>query len=80
MTNAAGDKATSQFLRYIEGVSLQEVGRHREAVTVAMDLILALAEEPDLMWRAEPWRFLPSPRPRSMKSAGRWRRWPRERG
>ena len=53
VTNAAGDKITSQFLRYIEGVSLQEVGRHREAVTVAMDLIVDLAEEPDLMWRAK---------------------------
>ena len=53
VTNAAGDKTTSHFLRYIEGVSLQEVGRHREAVTVAMDLILDLAEEPDLMWRAK---------------------------
>ena len=53
VTNAAGDKITSQFLRYIEGISLQEVGRHREAVTVAMDLLLDLAEEPDLMWRAK---------------------------
>ena len=53
VTDAAGDKVTSQFLHYIEGVSLQEVGRHREAVTVAMDLLLDLAEEPDLMWRAK---------------------------
>lgn len=53
VTNAAGDKITSHFLHYIEGISLQEVGRHREAVTVAMDLILDLAEDPDLMWRAK---------------------------
>ena len=53
VTNGAGDTATTRFLRYIEGIALQEVGRHHEAVTVALDLLADLADEPDLMWRAK---------------------------
>jgi len=53
VTTGAGDRATTQFLRYIEGVALQEVGRHREAVTVALDLLGELEDEPDLLWRAK---------------------------
>jgi diguanylate cyclase len=53
VTTGAGDKTTTQFLRYIEGITLQEVGRHHEAVTVALDLLIELADEPDPMWRAK---------------------------
>lgn len=53
LTTGAGDRATTQFLRYIEGVALQEVGRHHEAVTVALDLLGDLEDEPDLLWRAK---------------------------
>jgi diguanylate cyclase len=53
VTTGAGDKTTTQFLHYIEGITLQEVGRHREAVTVALDLLGELADEPDPMWRAK---------------------------
>ena len=53
LTLAAGDRVTTQFLRYIEGVALQEVGRHREAVTVALDLLDELEDEPDPLWRAK---------------------------
>ena len=49
----AGDVATAQFLRYIEGVALQEAGRHHEAVTVALDLLRDVEDEPDRMWRAK---------------------------
>ncbi|MEP7193554.1 MAG: GGDEF domain-containing protein [Actinomycetota bacterium] len=53
LTTVAGDRTTTQFLRYIEGITLQEAGRHHDAVTVAMDLLGELAEEPDPMWRAK---------------------------
>jgi diguanylate cyclase len=53
VTTGAGDRTTTHFLRYIEGIALQEVGRHREAVTVALDLLGELANEPDPMWRAK---------------------------
>ena len=53
VTTAAGDRSTTQFLRYIEGIALQEVGRHHEAVTVALDLLIDLVDEPDPMWRAK---------------------------
>jgi len=53
VTAGAGDKTTTQFLCYIEGIALQEVGRHHEAVTVALDLLGDLKDEPDLMWRAK---------------------------
>jgi diguanylate cyclase len=53
VTSSAGDRATTQFLHYIEGIALQEVGRHQEAVTVALDLLGELKDEPDPMWRAK---------------------------
>jgi diguanylate cyclase len=53
VTVSAGDRVTTQFLLYVEGIALQEVGRHHEAVTVALDLLVALVDEPDLMWRAK---------------------------
>ncbi len=53
VTIGADDKATTRFLHYIEGIALQEVGRHHEAVTVALDLLGDLEDEPDLLWRAK---------------------------
>jgi diguanylate cyclase len=53
VTSSAGDRTTTRFLHYIEGIALQEVGRHHEAVTVALDLLGDLEDEPDLMWRAK---------------------------
>jgi diguanylate cyclase (GGDEF)-like protein len=53
VSTGAGDRTTTRFLRYIEGISLQELGRHREAVTVALDLLGDLKDESDLMWRAK---------------------------
>jgi len=53
MTRSAGDRATTRFLCYIEGVALQELGRHHEGVTVAMDLLTELDDDPDPMWRAK---------------------------
>ncbi|QTE29758.1 GGDEF domain-containing protein [Pengzhenrongella sicca] len=53
VTRGGGDLPTTRFLRYIEGVALQGVGRHREAVTVALDLLRDVDDEPDLMWRAK---------------------------
>jgi len=53
LVTGSGDRTTTHFLHYIEGIALQEVGRHREAVTVALDLLVDLADEPDLMWRAK---------------------------
>jgi len=53
VTVSAGDRITTQFLLYVEGIALQELGLHHEAVTVALDLLVALDDEPDLMWRAK---------------------------
>jgi diguanylate cyclase (GGDEF)-like protein len=53
VTISAGDRRTTQFLHYIEGIALQEVGRHHDAVTVALDLLDELKDEPDPMWRAK---------------------------
>jgi diguanylate cyclase (GGDEF)-like protein len=53
VSTSAGDRTTTRFLSYIEGISLQELGRHHEAVTVALDLVTDLEDEPDLMWRAK---------------------------
>jgi diguanylate cyclase len=50
---SAGDSVSTRFLLYVEGIALQELGRHHEAVTVAMDLLDGLDDEPDLMWRAK---------------------------
>jgi diguanylate cyclase (GGDEF)-like protein len=54
VTRGADDRTTTRYLQYIEAISLQELGRHREAVTVALDLLGDLEENPpDLMWRAK---------------------------
>src|SRR5665811_255677 len=53
LTTAAGDRTTTQFLRYIEGITLQEAGRHHEAVTMALDLLVDVEDDPDPMWRAK---------------------------
>lgn len=53
VTSGAGDRITTQFLHYIEGIALQEVGRHHEAMTVALDLLDELEDEHDPMWRAK---------------------------
>jgi diguanylate cyclase len=53
VTAGAGDRTTTQFLRYVEGITLQEGGRHHEAVTVALDLLADVQDDPDPMWRAK---------------------------
>ncbi len=53
VSRAAADRTTTLFLRYIEGIALQELGRHHEAVTVALDLLIDVEDEPDPMWRAK---------------------------
>ena len=53
VSTGAGDRTTTLFLHYIEGISLQEMGRHDEAVTVALGLLGDLEDEPDPMWRAK---------------------------
>jgi diguanylate cyclase len=53
VTAGAGDRSTTQFLRYVEGITLQEGGRHHEAVTVALDLLVDVEDDPDPMWRAK---------------------------
>jgi diguanylate cyclase len=53
-TRSVGDAVTTWYLCYIEGVALQELGRHHDAVTVAMDLLEELEEDgADPMWRAK---------------------------
>jgi diguanylate cyclase len=53
VTSAAGDRTSTQYLRYVEGITLQESGRHHEAVTVALDLLADVEDDPDPMWRAK---------------------------
>jgi len=53
VSTGAGDRTTTRYLLYIEAISLQELGRYREAVTVALDLLGDLEDEPDLMWRSK---------------------------
>ena len=53
VTAGADDRVSTQFLRYVEGITLQEVGRHYEAVTVALDLLIDVEDDPDPMWRAK---------------------------
>lgn len=49
----AGDVLTGRYLRYIEAVALQEMGRHREAVTAALDLVAMVEQGDDPCWRAK---------------------------
>ena len=53
LTAGAGDRNSTQFLRYVQGITLQDVGRHHEAVTVALDLLVDVEDDPDPMWRAK---------------------------
>jgi hypothetical protein len=53
LTTSSGDRTTTQFLRYIQAIALQELGRHHEAVTVALDLLIDVDDDPDPMWRAK---------------------------
>ncbi len=53
VTAGAGDRASTQYLRYVEGITLQESGRYHEAVTVALDLLVDVEDDPDPMWRAK---------------------------
>jgi len=53
LTTGAGDRTTTQFLRYIQAIALQELGLHHEAVTVALDLLSDVEDDPDPMWRAK---------------------------
>lgn len=50
---SGGDRTTTRFMRYIEGIALQELGRHHEAVTVSLDLLADVEDDPDPMWRAK---------------------------
>jgi diguanylate cyclase (GGDEF)-like protein len=51
VTDAAGDRFTSLYLRYGEAISLEELGEHRAAVATAQVLLSMLGEEP--AWRAK---------------------------
>ena len=53
LTDAAADRETSRYLRYIEAVSLQELGRAAEAVEVAQALLDSLRDESLPVWRAK---------------------------
>ena len=53
LTKGAGDRTTTQFLGYIQAIALQELGRHHDAVTVALDLLIDVEDDPDPMWRAK---------------------------
>ena len=53
LTDAGGDVLTSRYFRYIEAIALQELGRHRESVSVALDLLTSLGEDADAVWRAK---------------------------
>lgn len=58
LTVAAGDLTTSLYLRYIEGSALSELGRNREAVTAALDLLEELEDVDDPLWRAKAFALL----------------------
>ena len=53
VADGAGDRETARYLRYIEGVALQELGRHRDALSVALDLVADLDAEVEPAWRAK---------------------------
>ena len=53
LTDAAGDLTTSRYLRYIEAISLQELGRHAEASAVATVLAAGLGKDLEPVWRAK---------------------------
>lgn len=53
VVEGAGDAQTVRYLRYVEGVALQELGRHRDAISVALDLVADLDPESEPTWRAK---------------------------
>lgn len=53
LTTAAGDATTSRYLQYIEGLALNELGRHAEAVAVAGELLAGLPASDDPVWRSK---------------------------
>lgn len=53
VTLGSGDRRTTRFLCYIQAIALMELGRHREAVTVALDLLEDLEGDTDPLWRAK---------------------------
>ncbi|GGB95547.1 GGDEF domain-containing protein [Cellulomonas carbonis] len=50
---AADDVVTARYLRYVEAVALQELGRHADAVVRAQELLASLGDEPEPVWRAK---------------------------
>ncbi|HEY3437674.1 MAG TPA: GGDEF domain-containing protein, partial [Actinotalea sp.] len=53
LTDEAGDLATSRYLRYIEAIGLQELGRHAEAAEVSGALLASLGDAWEPVWRAK---------------------------
>jgi diguanylate cyclase (GGDEF)-like protein len=53
LTDAAGDVATSRYLRYITAIAYQDHGRHDLAVAEATRLAEALGAAPEPVWRAK---------------------------
>lgn len=50
---AADDVQTTRYLTYIEGIALQELGRHEEAAQVASGLVASLGDRLEPVWRAK---------------------------
>jgi diguanylate cyclase (GGDEF)-like protein len=53
LTTAAGDVVTSRYLRYVEAIALQELGRDREVLEAAKALLADLGDELEPVWRAK---------------------------
>ena len=53
LARAAGDDISCLYFDYIRGLALQELGRHREAQNLAEELLLALGDEADPVWRVK---------------------------
>lgn len=52
VARGTGDASTCRYLLYVAGLALLERGRHREAVTTALDLLDAVGPH-DVSWRAK---------------------------
>lgn len=53
LARAGDDVVSARYFRYIEGVALQELGRHQEAVEAADALLADLGDDVEPMWRAK---------------------------
>ncbi|HEY3436280.1 MAG TPA: diguanylate cyclase [Actinotalea sp.] len=53
LARGAGDEVTARYLRYVEAISLQELGRDAEAVRAAETLLADLGDSLEPMWRAK---------------------------